>query len=220
MPDYRFGISLLSKKKFPTAYNEEIMIDKLTGEILVKTPSGDTISYNYNSRIKSQITTIRSIANNYSIYGDIISIDLDNDVMAPFVLEYDKNYIETPIQLLYPKCKKLLFNADIDAISVDINGISNLRNNMVVSLDVALCYDDGTISESEIIECSINKLNYTLFNLTDNSFINVDRHKELSGIQLNSFMIKNIVMDYDEKIIENTDVIRPILNSLMAIIQV
>ena len=43
MPEYRFGVSLLSKDRFNDAYNEEVMIDKLTGEVLVKTALGDTI---------------------------------------------------------------------------------------------------------------------------------------------------------------------------------
>ena len=92
MPEYRFGISLLSKDRFSDAYNEEVMIDKSSGEVLVKTPDGDVISYNYNSRLKSHIIEMKAIANNLSVYGDILNIEFD-DIIAPFVMEYDKNYI-------------------------------------------------------------------------------------------------------------------------------
>ena len=133
MAKNRFGISLLSKKNHSNAYNEELMVDKDTGEVLIKSPTGHTISYNYNSRSQSQIATTKSIANNLSIYGDIISIELDN-MLAPSSMEYDTDYIINPLYIAYSNCKKILFNFDIDAISLVNNGISHDRNNMLIEL--------------------------------------------------------------------------------------
>lgn len=221
MASNRFGISLLSKKNRATAYKEELMVDKDTGEVLIKTPSGDTISYNYNSRLKSQISTIKSIANNVSVYGDIISIELDN-LDAPSVMEYDLNYITTALDIPYAECKKILFNIDIDAITVHntTGSISHDRNNMLVEMELSLYYSDGTASDPVIISNSIYELNSKVFTLNDNSLILLNSKKKVAGIRLSSFKIHNIIMNYSGEVVPNTSTIRSIFNSLFAIIQV
>ena len=220
MPEYRFGVSLLSKNRFKDAYNEELMVDKLTGEVLVKTPTGDTISYNYNSRIKSHIVETRSIANNVSIYGDIISIEMD-DKYAPFIMDYDTDYIVSEILFSYENCKKILFNADIDAITVDPDGISYERNNIVLELELSLRFNDDTSSDKVILNYSIDELNHKVLNLTNESLFIIPNGKTISGFILSSLKIKNKVVDYttgEEQ--ESNKNIRPIFNSLFAVVQI
>ena len=211
MPDYRFGISLLSKERSSEAYNEEIMIDKFTGEVLIKSKDGDVISYNYNSRLKSQLSAIKITANNMSVYGDIV---------APFTMEYDKNYILSPIILPYPNCKKILFNADIDPISISNVGVSHDMNNMVVELSLSLYYSDNSTTTPVTISCHLNEFNSKVLTLNDNSIFKLIPLKQVSGIRINSFIIKNIVMDYNGQVITHVHNIRPIFNSLFAVIQV
>lgn len=219
MPDYRFGVSLLSKNRFSEAYNEELMVDKLTGEVVIKTPSGDAISYNYNSRLKSHIVETRAIANNMSIYGDIISIEMDN-IHAPCIIEFDKNYIEDGLIIPYHNCKKILFNADIDAITVNPDGVSHDRNNMLIELKLSVYFDDGTESDSIDIAYSMNQLNCKVLNLTNNSIVHNPKNKIITNIKLSSFKIINKVMNYNEEYIESDKLIRPIFNSLFMVIQV
>lgn len=219
MADYRFGISLLSKDRFNEAFNEEVMIDKLTGEVLVKSPTGDVISYNYNSRLKSHITETKMIANNRAIYGDIISIEMD-DVHAPFVMEFDKNYITNPIYIPYENCKKILFNVDIDSITIVNDIISHDRNNMLIELELSLYYSDNTETNIATISFNMNEFNHKVLSLIDNSVIDINDMKTVAGIKISSFKIKNVVMDYVGEIIINDDNIRPIFNSLFAVIQV
>lgn len=218
---YRFGISLLSKDRYKNAYNEEVMIDKQTGQILIKTPElnhGDIISYDYNSRITSHITTIKSIANNVSVYGDIVSINFNDDV-TPFIMEYSKNHITTPIDIMYNNCKKAIFHADIDAITVNSNGISYARNNMLVEMELSLIYTDNMISDPTVISCPLNEFNNKVLFLNNNSLFVVPPYKNIIGIRVSSFKIFDSVMDYGGNSIETSNTIRPIFNSLFAVIE-
>lgn len=219
MPEYRFGISLLSKDRFTEAYNEEVMIDKLTGEVLVKAPTGDTISYNYNSRLKSHIVETRAIANNLSVYGDIISIEFDN-INAPFTMEFDRDYIVNDLVIPYNNCKNVLFNADIDAITINTSGISYERNNMLLELTLAAVFNDNTMSADITIKESIEHLNHKKINLLDGDTVIIPDDKAISGIVLKSFKIMNSVVNHSGEIVESDDIIRPIFNSLFAVIHV
>ena len=219
MPEYRFGISLLSKDRFHDAYNEEVMIDKLTGEVLVKTPTGDTISYNYNSRLKSHIIETKAIANNVSIYGDIISIEMD-DKYAPFMMEFDNNYIINETIFPYPKCKKILFNIDIDALDIDGHEITYKRNNILIEMSLSIYFDDGTRSDILPISCSIDQLNHKVFDVYDKSIIPNPEDKNIAGFILSNFTVKNIIVDYvSNEQNEHNKIIRPIFNSLFAVVQ-
>ena len=220
MPEYRFGVSLLSKNRFNDAYPEELMVDKLTGEVLVKTPTGDTISYNYNSRLKTHIVETKSIANNVSVYGDIISIEMD-DKYAPFTMDYDTNYITEELIFPYENCKKILFNVDIDAITVNPNGMSYERNNMLLELELSLFFNDNTTSDKVVLNYSMDKLNHKVLNLTNGSLFTIPNDKTISGFILSGFKIKNTLVDYiTEYETESNTNIRPIFNSLFAVIQV
>lgn len=218
MSDHRFGISLYSKSNYATAYNEEVLIDKKTGEILIKTPDGDTISYNYNARISSHITSTKIDANNLGIYGDIINVKFDN-IICPFVMDYDTNYLDTPLDIPYA-CERLLIHVDIDALTTESNGFSQDRNNMMVELIFNLKYSDGTISDISTVSYPINVLNSKILHLQDNSIMTIDTDKELVGIQIQSFKILNTVMDYKNNEITNTAVIRPICNSILMVLEV
>lgn len=214
MPEYRFGISLLSKEKLEDAYLEELMVDKSTGEVLVKTPSGDTISYNYNSRVKSHLTETKTIANNVSVYGDIISIEMDN-VNAPFTMTFGKNYLQNELPIIYPRCKKILFNADIDCITVNTQGISRDRNNISLELVMSVMFSDDSRSEPIVINGSINQFNQRVFNLADYA-----DNENVSGIVITSFMAVDNLVDYSGNVINDSIIKRPIFNSLFAVIQV
>jgi len=215
----RFGVSAWSKKNYKTAYNEEIMVDKLTGEFLIKTPTGDTISYNYNSRLSSQLTATKMNANNMSIYGDIISIEFD-DILAPFIMNFNSNYISSPINVIYPNCKRFMFSIDIDPIVINSAGISHNKNNLNIEISLSILYSDDTTSATKMFMYDINTFNSKVFNLSDTIF-EIDSSKEIKGIQLLSFKIHDTVITHDGIAIASEYVqIRPIFNSLFAVIEV
>lgn len=74
----RWAVSLLSRNRSNDAYKEEVMIDKSTGEIAVKTNDKGIdgyASYDFMSRRSSTINTIRSITDSYGKYGEIWWLD-------------------------------------------------------------------------------------------------------------------------------------------------
>lgn len=74
----RIGISALSKQNRSIAYNQELLVDKLTGELLIKTDNGDVVSYNYNARLAHHIDMVMMRAQNAGICGKIYSVIPDN----------------------------------------------------------------------------------------------------------------------------------------------
>lgn len=208
----RFGISLLSKKNRNIAFLEEVMIDKETGEVLVKTPEGDIISYNFNSRIKSHIIEARADADNMNVYGNIYNIEFNN-VSLPSTLLYNTEYVTTPIELA-TKCRKLLIHLDIDPITINTDDISYIRNNLLVDIKLELVFNDNTVSPEIVISKSINTLNTFVFDI-----YNIANYREVKNIRVTSFQFKDQRISYDDRNIDNSnDKIRTICNSIFFII--
>lgn len=207
MDENRFGISLLSKENLDIAYLEEVMIDKQTGEVLVKTPEGDTISYNFNTRLKSHIMDARNDANNLGVYGNIYAIEFDG-VNLPCTMQYNNDYITDPI-IVNGDCKKLMIHTDIDPIGINSTGISYNRHNILIECVIAVMYDDNTISDTIRIAMSNYSLNSHVIDI-----YNINSSKNVIGIQLQSFIIRNAPMDFDDSLIVNDTTIRPICNSI------
>lgn len=217
MSKNRFGISLYSKKNYSSAYNEEVMIDKNTGEILIKTQNGDIRSYDYSSKLTSNINNLKKIANNKSIYGNIVNIEFDS--IAPFKMEFNKNYISTPIDIDI-KCKRILFNLDIDALSMSGENTFTIdKNNVNVSIDIGLIYLDNTISDTYTIDIDMNNLNNEVYTLNDNSIIKLPYNKIVKRLQIQSFKVNDIYVDHkgdQSTLAKNIDLL---FNSLLLVIE-
>ena len=69
--EHRFGISGLSKENVNEAFLEEILVDKMSGEMLIKTPNGDIVSFDYNNRLKTNLVNIKHTGDDLNIYGNI-----------------------------------------------------------------------------------------------------------------------------------------------------
>ena len=209
----RFGFSLLSKENHHIAYLEEVMIDKRSGEIVIKTPEGDNISYNFNSRVKSHIIDIKTFANNVGAYGDICIVDFDGKT-CPFIMEYDTNYITTPLDIPF-KCSKLIIHSDIDPVAVDYNNLTYIRKNILVEIVLAYIYSDGTISNSATVTHTLHTMNNTVLHLTNTSLIDVDDEKTVSGVQIQSYKIINQLYDFhDNETPDDDSIVRSICNSV------
>lgn len=80
MPDNnknRFEVSLLSRQRATDSVVEEVMIDKDTGQVLVKTKSGKIASYDYKVATANAIMTFAQFLRNKGVYTNIYSVEID-----------------------------------------------------------------------------------------------------------------------------------------------
>lgn len=137
-----FGISALSKFNKDVAYLNEIMCNKETGEILVKSPSGDTISYNYFSRLRANIEALSTASLFYCSDGDIYAIS-PNDIELPSVINTVDIDINTRFNI--PNANGMIVTADIVAINIAENEISaSIVDAVYLDYTITIGYRDGT----------------------------------------------------------------------------
>ncbi len=111
----RFGISALSKYNANVAMNEEIMVDKTTGEFLIKGKEGYVISFDAMSRRKSMLENVDHVNSMMNMGGDVYLLDLDH-LHLPAPVEYDTQILQNSVVLKEKNLNKLLFNVDVDEI--------------------------------------------------------------------------------------------------------
>lgn len=137
--DKRVGLAYLEKSGISDAYNEEIVVDKSTGEILVKTPHlGNVMSYNYHTRFNNHIQRLTSMSFEHAI--------LNWDVFQLFAESIEFPNVDTIIgENLTPEPIKLGMGVKQMVISVDVDKIRT--NDLSISRD--LSYD--TLVQYEVI---------------------------------------------------------------------
>lgn len=139
-----FGISALSKFNKDIAYLNEIMCNKETGEMLVRTPDGDTISYNYFNRLKTSIDTLTLASIHYNILGDLFKI-------APFDIELPspvESTIDSSIRINNPSIKGMILTVSVDGILISENNISLMTiSDIYVDYTITITYMDGTTED-------------------------------------------------------------------------
>lgn len=116
---YRLGISALSRKNKANAELEEIMVQKDTGQFLIKTPAGEVISFDKLQRFKEHVNTVTFNAENTRIIGHMYEIELDNTEL-PKLITSDSNLIGgTPLSLgdIDAHKIKILISSDFDFIN-------------------------------------------------------------------------------------------------------
>lgn len=116
----RWALSALSKSRKSESQNEEIMIDKSTGEFLIKTLDGYVISYDSLNRLKNHINTVTANANNFRIQGDMFSLEIP-EIEFPNVVWGDTNLLSGPL-LLKTSLKKVLISIDMDCLIMNATG--------------------------------------------------------------------------------------------------
>ena len=145
-----FGISALSKSNHEHAYLNEVMCNKDIGEMALRTNDGDTVSYNYFSRLTTSINTLNHISTFYGIDGMIYSIN-PTDTSFPMVIsDTDTFTFECD-----KSAKKLIFMVDADAVVVEENQISeDIIDDLRVSFNIGDISIDTLIQNlsSEVIE--------------------------------------------------------------------
>ncbi|WP_304576580.1 hypothetical protein [Romboutsia ilealis] len=111
----RFGISALSKYNANTAVDEEIMVDKITGEFLIKSREGYVISFDAMARRKSMLENVDHINSMMNMGGNVYLIDLDH-LHLPTQIEYEEEILQNKVLLKDKNLNRLLFNIDVDEV--------------------------------------------------------------------------------------------------------
>lgn len=212
----RFGFSLLSKSNNKIAYPEEVMVDKLTGDFAIKTPLGDTISYNYNTKLNEHMKSARQDANSLSIYGNIYNIPFSNRVMPLSMTKDSANLYESVY--IRGNIKRFVLHADIDSVKINVDEFSMDRYYGIATFGIKIHYDDNSISEVLLKNVNTIDMNDTIFDLsTTDDYTNLNTSKGILGIEITQF---DITGNTDaKKNPMNAIEVRHILNSLFIIVE-
>lgn len=111
---YRYGVSLLSRKSHVKALPEELLIDKETGQILLKQADSNIISYDAMTRFKASTNTIRATAERLIFMGKMVSIIPENTPLPKCVTSGEPILVEETVDL--GPIKKLLIQLDVDVV--------------------------------------------------------------------------------------------------------
>jgi hypothetical protein len=181
----RFAISALSIERKEEALNEEILIDKFTGEFYVKSKDGVVISTDILNREKASTNEALHIAELMGMTGELYKIEFDN-LSLPKHVDFDVNILQDEPIVVPVNTKSFLLNIDLDEYEV-VDGVSNIiHGNEIVTVRIEVV-DSG---ENYIIkkEININNLNYNIFSLEN--FENLTSIK-LTDITINGSDLEN-----------------------------
>lgn len=186
----RFAISGLSKKYNAQALPEEIMVEKNTGEFLIKSPDGMVISYDAIARRRSTITDATECAVTQNMIGNMYELLLDK-YMLPAIIPYDEEVLDNAVNLKQ-NMSKLLFYIDIDEIiKKDIAEVS--ESMPIVSLLLECKF--GANTRDIVMEKPLNEFN--------NSIIDFKKEVENLPDQYN-VILKSIVFRKNESNVDDT----------------
>lgn len=151
----RFGITALSKHNKELALNGEMMVDKETGEVLVKSQQdGFVISMDALNRSKSMLEDVDHMNQLMHMKGKVYSIDLDH-LHLPLTVDYDTNLLANKVLLKEGNLERMLFHIDVDEIIPNpVAGRSSTEP--YVNLDIH-CSRKGVSLEEYSIDFNICK---------------------------------------------------------------
>jgi hypothetical protein len=186
----RFAISLLDKTRKSEALNEEVMIDRQTSEILVKSTSGVITSYNKQARLNSHNSELTILCYILNLNGNMYRIDVDS-VDTPALVPEDTSLILLPMTLIQnTQIDKFLLSVDADALFVNVDGTTELNENQpLIEYDITFATDNTTQVVYNITDSiEIGKLNMAPIEISYPEFAQGDDVNY--DIILNSLKIK------------------------------
>lgn len=219
--EHRFAISALSKNNKEYAYEEEILVDKNTSEILIKTPNGDIVSFGYSNRLKSNLDALKNTANYLKIFGNIYSVEFGDTVILPSTVSTGVNYLaeSCTLNLSSPESnfKQFILNCDITSYRYEENKLTINELYPEFSLDMDLTFNDNTNSTVNITETSL-RLNEKVLKLSD-YLSTTDIQKEIKTISFSNFRLTGKIIDRNgTEILDKTN-LRTILYSLFILLE-
>ena len=144
----RFAISLLSKSRKSDAMTQEVMINKETGEILVKSDTDFVISYDKNARLNSHIDKMTNFCYVSNVLGNMYELNFDNYDL-PSVVPENVNLLSAETALYPSKISKLIISLDLDNIKID-SGESAIDIDPLI--DIGLLLANNITQSTEYIE--------------------------------------------------------------------
>lgn len=184
---YRYGISALSRESHVIAKNEELLVDKKTGQILLKRQDGRIMSYDSQTRFISSVETFKNKCREFGIRGMIYAFMLDNKPL-PSAFDNGEDILIGDETLLLANCKKFLLQLDVDVFDNetafgDPQTLSTLKciityiqDDQEYSMDVSILdlnshvvelpeKSDVVITSIQIVDESSNNSHYTINNI-------------------------------------------------------
>lgn len=183
----RFQVSLLSKKRYEDAVNEEVMIDKETGEILVKRPSDNgVISYDHMARTRGCVDNVSRTLNSMGMRYKIMGVStLNPNWKKPFpklmTTEDNSNVLvdkssdvgEVVINIgrYLTGYKHFMVYFDVDYVNAVVNSNTEQRLDMftISGVDTSSYSDDVVVNLSMTMGIILNDGNNVVSKLTDNT---------------------------------------------------
>lgn len=156
----RFALSALSKDRYPESVKEEIMVDKNTGEILLKDKSGYIVSADTTNRLALAMRKAISDAEQSGICGQFYQMTFD-DMELPKMISYNKNILSEPLDLS-SQINKFLLNFDISEHFCNTDSI-DLLNETECEIKV----EAKRGSQQFIVTKKINDMNKFVINSMD-----------------------------------------------------
>lgn len=202
----RFGITFRSIDNYVGTYKKELMVNHLTGEVSIRTPESDVISYNYISRTKNFIDNLTLSAINVDIKGDMYKIEL-HDTIMPAIAPFDTNILNNEISIP-ATTKKVLVALDMDTVLFNADTIT--KDLIGMDIEVVFSVENNLGIEEVKVKNSIDFVNLYTHDLT--RFINEEEQVSISNIILKSIKIFNSTGHQSEKL-------RNILNNIFIIIE-
>lgn len=110
----RFAISALSRSNKKSAIPEELMVHKKTGQILIKTPAGDIISYDSIARLNNHINMVEAKAYLFNMKGEMYYIDIPS-IEFPEVINESTNILDSSVSL-GAGIERIFISVDLDSL--------------------------------------------------------------------------------------------------------
>lgn len=171
---YRYGISLLDRKNHSKAEKQELMIDKETGQILLKKDNGCILSYDSATRFKLSCNNFALAAERNMFFGKIYSVVLDL-LLLPSRVEISNDIIPNEV-IHIGNIDKFMLQLDLDVLENIVNTFGN-----VTSMDSL--YVDLTLSRANGDETYIS---YPLHSQTDIIYLNTLSDTNITSIKISS----------------------------------
>lgn len=152
----RFAVSGLSKQRYTEAVKEEMLMEKYTGEFLIKNKDGVIVSADTINRSAAAFANAVLTAEQTGICGDIYLLEVDN-VVAPNIVQYDVNLLSEPLTL-DEGIGRVLFNFDVS----EYKYVDDLTQQLEKESSVEVVIKSG--EEKSIVKVlKINEMNRWVF---------------------------------------------------------
>lgn len=210
---YRFGVSGLRREDKDNAVNEEMLIQKDTGQFLIKSMDGEIISADSLNRLSQHINDVRSRSEILGTTGVLNVMEFD-DLELPNVVTENMNLLGSDTLLIDTKLNtKILFSSDHDYLDVSTLDaiISSNPTNVELVFDITNTVDNITVSVT--LDQTVEKLN--------NTIIAPNKFSEFIGVpedQYANFNVKLKSLSFKGNPVNASKKMKTILHSILVLI--